>query len=125
MFSVTVRDRMMIAHSLDHPGFGPARNLHGCTYVVETTWHRAELNDMATVIDIGEASDKLRNVLAELDYRNLDELEVFAGRLTTTEVLARYIAVQLCNRIDTTPFVALVVTLREHPDAWASYRLEL
>lgn len=125
MFTLTVRDRMMIAHSLDHPGFGPARNLHGCTYVVETTWHRAELDDMKTVIDIGEASEKLRAVLAELDYRNLDDLDVFAGQLTTTEVLAEYVARQLCDRINIAPFAALVVTLREHPDAWASYRLDL
>lgn len=125
MFTLTVRDRMMIAHSLDHPGFGPARNLHGCTYVVESTWHRTDLDDMGTVIDIGAASEKLRAVLAELDYRNLDDLDVFAGRLTTTEVLAQHVAVKLGERIDTTPFTALVVTLREHPDAWASYRLDL
>lgn len=125
MFTLTVRDRMMIAHSLDHPGFGPARSLHGCTYVIETTWHRAELDDMKTVIDIGEAGNKLREVLSPLDYQNLDELDVFAGRLTTTEVLAEFIAEQLCEKIDTTPFTALVVTLREHPDAWASYRLDL
>jgi 6-pyruvoyltetrahydropterin/6-carboxytetrahydropterin synthase len=125
VFTLTVRDRMMIAHSLDHPDFGPARNLHGCTYVVETTWHRTDLDAMGTVIDIGEAGEKLRAVLAELDYRNLDDLDVFAGRLTTTEVLARHVAEQLRDRIDTTGFTALVVTLREHPDAWASYRLEL
>lgn len=125
MFTLTVRDRMMIAHSLDHPGFGPAQNLHGATYVVETTWHRPELDEMGVVIDIGAATDTLRAVLAELDYRNLDDLEIFAGRLTTTEVLARHVAEQLRDRIDTTPFTALIVTLREHPDAWASYHLEL
>ncbi|MDO5498301.1 MAG: 6-carboxytetrahydropterin synthase [Propionibacteriaceae bacterium] len=125
MFTLTVRDRMMIAHSLDHPGFGPARQLHGCTYVVETTWHRAELDDMGVVIDIGVATAQLHEVLAPLDYQNLDELDTFAGTLTTTEFLARYIAEQLSERIDTTPFAALEVTLREHPDAWASYRLDL
>lgn len=125
MFTLTVRDRMMIAHSLDHPGFGPARKLHGCTYVVETTWHRAELDDMGTVIDIGIASEQLHDVLAALDYQNLDELEIFAGRLTTTEFLAQYIAGELAGRIDTGPFAALEVNLREHPDAWASYRLDL
>lgn len=125
MFTLTVRDRMMIAHSLDHPGFGPAQKLHGCTYVVETTWHRPELDEMGVVIDIGEATEQLHDVLAVLDYQNLDELELFAGRLTTTEFLAQYVAEQLRDRIDTTPFTALVVTLREHPDAWASYRLDL
>lgn len=125
MFTLTVRDRMMIAHSLDHPGFGPAQRLHGCTYVVETTWHRDDLDDMGVVIDIGVATEKLRTVLAELDYHNLDELEVFAGTLTTTEVLARYVATRLVDEIDTAPFAALEVTLREHPDAWASYRLDL
>ncbi|WP_432560397.1 6-pyruvoyl trahydropterin synthase family protein [Granulicoccus sp. GXG6511] len=124
MFTLTVRDRMMIAHSLDHPGFGPARNLHGCTYVVETTWHRPTLDDMGVVMDIGEATEQLHAVLADLDYKNLDELDIFAGRLTTTEFLAQHIAEQLRTRIDTGPFAALEVTLREHPDAWASYRLE-
>lgn len=125
MFTLTVRDRMMIAHSLDHPGFGPARQLHGCTYVVETTWHRRELDEMGTVIDIGLAGEQLHAVLADLDYQNLDELEIFAGRLTTTEFLAQYVAQQLAARVDTGPFAALEVTLREHPDAWASYRLDL
>lgn len=123
MFTLTVRDRMMIAHSLDHPDFGPARKLHGCTYVVETTWHRPELDHMGTVIDIGIASTELHEVLAELDYQNLDELEMFAGKLTTTEFLAQHIAQALSQRVDTVAFSALEVTLREHPDAWASYRM--
>ncbi len=121
MFSLTVRDHVMIAHSLPDPFFGPAQGLHGATLVVETTWRRAELTPQAVVMDIGEATQQLRAVLAEIDYRNLDDVAAFAGRLSTTEAVARYIADELCERIDTHGFAGLEVTLREHPDAWASY----
>lgn len=125
MYTLTVRDHVMVAHSLDHPGFGPARRLHGATFVVETTWRRPELDEMACVMDIGAATGHLREVLDALDYRNLDDLEVFAGRLTTTEALAAHIAHELSARVDTGPLASLEVTLREHPDAWASFTLDL
>jgi 6-pyruvoyltetrahydropterin/6-carboxytetrahydropterin synthase len=121
VYTLTVRDHVMIAHSLADPFFGPAQRLHGATFVVETTWRRATLTEHAVVMDIGVAGDALRAVLAELDYRNLDELPAFAGRLSTTEALAAYIAERLCDRVDTTGMAGLEVTLREHPDAWASY----
>lgn len=121
MFSLTVRDHMMVAHSLPDPFFGPAQGLHGATFVVETTWRSRTLTPQSVVMDIGEAADRLRAVLAELEYRNLDEVPAFAGRLSTTEVLAQYVAGQLCDRVDTTGLAGLEVTLREHPDAWASY----
>lgn len=121
MFSLTVRDHLMIAHSLPDPFFGPAQGLHGATLVVETTWRRAELAPQAVVMDIGSATEQLRAVLAEINYRNLDDTAAFAGRLSTTEAIAKYIADQLCGRVDTTGFAGLEVTLREHPDAWASY----
>ncbi|WP_152192465.1 6-pyruvoyl trahydropterin synthase family protein [Georgenia satyanarayanai] len=125
MFSVTVRDHMMVAHSLPDPFFGPAQGLHGVTYVVEATWFRPELDEHGVVIDIGAATERLGEVTGELRYRNLDDLEVFAGVVTTTEVVARHVAHRLAEGLDMTPYTALEVTLREHPDAWATYRLEL
>ncbi len=91
MFSVEVRDRIMIAHSLPDPFFGPAQNMHGATFVVDVAFFRAELTRQNVVVDIGAALGVLKEVLAPLAYRNLDELPQFAGILTTTEFLARYI----------------------------------
>jgi len=125
MFSLTVRDHVMIAHSLPHPNFGPAQQLHGATYVVELTLLRAELGPDSTVIDIGVASGALAEVLAGLNYRNLDEHEDFAGRLTTTEVLARYVAERVAEHLPIAGLTRIETTLREHPDAWAGYVLEL
>lgn len=125
MFSLTVRDHVMIAHSLPHPGFGPAQGTHGATYVVEVTWRRPDLDEMSCVLDIGLATDLLSTVLGEINYRNLDDLEAFAGKLTTTEVVAQHIAEAMIAGHDTTPFSALEVTLREHPDAWATYTRDL
>ncbi len=123
MFSLTVRDHAMIAHSLPDPFFGPAQGLHGATFVVETTWRRGTLTAHAVVMDIGEATGALREVLAEIEYRNLDDVPAFAGRLSTTEAVAQYVAQRLCERVDISGFESLEVTLREHPDAWASYTL--
>ncbi len=125
MFSLTVRDHVMIAHSLPDPFFGPAQRLHGATYVVEATWRRRDLTPQGVVMDIGVATDAVRTVLADLEYRNLDDLPAFAGQLSTTEVVTRYIAERLCDVVDTRGFAGLEVTLREHPDAWASYRVDL
>lgn len=125
MFTLTVRDHMMVAHSLPHPSFGPAQNLHGATYVVELGISRAQLGHDQTVIDIGEAAGVLAAVLGDLTYQNLDEHPGLAGELTTTEVLARYVAERVAERLPLTGLTRLMVTLREHPDAWASYALEL
>ena len=91
MFTVTVKDHIMIAHSLPDPYFGPAANMHGATYVVEATFKSNRLNDKNVVIDLGEASELTKSVLSELAYKNLDELPQFKGILTTTEYLAKYI----------------------------------
>lgn len=91
MFSVEVRDRIMIAHSLPDPFFGPAQNMHGATFVVDVAFFRPELTNQNVVVDIGAALDVLKAVLQPLAYRNLDELPQFAGILTTTEFLAKYI----------------------------------
>src|ERR1700757_1836051 len=99
MFSVTVRDHMMIAHSFRGEVFGPARRLHGATYVVDATFRRAELDADNIVVDIGRASEELRAVLSELTYRNLDDESAFAGMNTTTEALAQVVADRLADRV--------------------------
>ena len=125
MFTVTVRDHMMIAHSLRGEVFGPAQQLHGATFVVDATFRRAALDADGLVIDIGLASDALRAVLGELNYRNLDDEPAFAGVNTTTEVLARVIADRLAERVGGRGLDGLVVTLHESHVAWASYERAL
>ncbi|NOT26447.1 MAG: 6-carboxytetrahydropterin synthase [Acidobacteria bacterium] len=99
MYSVTVRDHIMIAHSLKGPVFGPAQRLHGATFVIDLELKRSDLDEDGIVVDIGRATDVLRKVVAELNYRNLDELPAFAGRNTTTEVLARYVFDRVASAI--------------------------
>src|SRR2546423_3332802 len=98
MFSVTVRDHMMIAHSLRGEVFGPAQRLHGATYVVDATFRRADLDADGIVVDIGRAAAALRAVLSELGYRNLDDEPDLAGTNTTTEALAKLVADRLAQR---------------------------
>jgi 6-pyruvoyltetrahydropterin/6-carboxytetrahydropterin synthase len=125
VFHLTVRDHVMIAHSLPHPSFGPAQNLHGATYVVELTLWRNALSPESIVIDIGEATEVLRNALSDLNYRNLDEHPDLTGTLTTTEAVARLIAERVAAVLPDRHLIKLDVTLREHPDAWAGYTLTL
>lgn len=125
MFRLTVRDHLMIAHSLPDPFFGPAQQMHGATLVVEATWSRAELDEHGVVLDIGAAGGALAEVIADLTYRNLDEHPAFAGRFSTTEVIARHIADELAERVTDEGLTMLEVVLREHPDAWASYTRDL
>ncbi|WP_448070731.1 6-pyruvoyl trahydropterin synthase family protein [Georgenia yuyongxinii] len=125
MYRLTVRDHMMVAHSLPHPAFGPAQQLHGATFVVELTFLRAQLGEEAIVIDIGEATTLLRDALTDLDYSNLDDHPDLAGVLTTTETLARVVAERVAARLPGRVYAGLEVTLREHPDAWATYSLDL
>jgi 6-pyruvoyl-tetrahydropterin synthase len=132
VFSVTVRDHMMIAHSLRGETFGPAQRLHGATYVVDATFRRAELDADGIVVDIGRAADALHAVLAELDYRNLDDDPALAGMNTTTEALARLVADRLAERAHAgalgeaaRELDGLVVTLRESHVASASYERAL
>lgn len=91
MYSVTVRDHMMIAHSFRGPVFGPAQRLHGATYVVDVEMSRADLDADGIVVDIGRAGEVLKAILGDLNFRNLDEVPAFAGRNTTTEFLARVV----------------------------------
>ena len=132
MYSITVRDHMMIAHSFRGDVFGPAQRLHGATYVVDATFRRAALDADGIVVDIGRATEELHAVLAELTYRNLDDEAAFAGTNTSTEVLAQVIADRLAERVQAgalgeaaRELDGLVVTLRESHIAWASYERPL
>jgi 6-pyruvoyl-tetrahydropterin synthase len=128
MYTVCVRDHFMIAHSFQGEVFGPAQRMHGATYVVDLELRRPDLDADGVVVDIGKLSDSLRAVLAELNYRNLDEARDFAGRNTTTEFLAREIFDRIAVRIEdgqlgpnTAGLSSMRVTLRESHVAWASY----
>ena len=132
MFSVTVRGHMMVAHSFRGEVFGPAQRLHGATYVVDATFRRADLDADDLVVDIGAAATALDEVLAGLSYRILDEEPAFAGRNTSTELLARVVADRLAERLDAGALGAsgrgltgLTVTLHESHLAWASYERSL
>jgi 6-pyruvoyl-tetrahydropterin synthase len=125
VFSVTVRDHMLVAHSLRGETFGPAQRLHGATYVVDATFRRAELDADGVVVDVGRAGGALRAVLAELDYRNLDDEPSLAGLNTTTEALARLIADRLAEQVEEAGLDSLAVTLHESPVASASYERAL
>ena len=123
MFSVTVRDHMMVAHSLTGEVFGPAQRLHGATYVVDATFRREQLDEDGIVVDIGLATRELASVLGELTYRNLDEDPALAGTNTTTEVLARIVVDRLCERMDARALglASVMATLHESHVAWVSY----
>ena len=132
MFSVTVRDHMMIAHSLRGEVFGPAQGLHGATYVVDATVRAESLDADGVVVDIGQASAALAAVVGALSYRNLDDDPTLAQVNTTTERLAQVVADRLAERIhagevgrDAGELAALHVTLRESHIAWASYERDL
>ena len=132
MFNVTVRDHMMVAHSLRGDVFGPARRLHGATYVVDATFRRRDLDADGIVVDIARATEQLHAVLADLNYRNLDDEPAFGGMNTSTEALARVIADRLAERVNegalgeaARELEALSVTLHESHVAWASYERAL
>ena len=125
MFSVTVRDHVMVAHSFTGEVFGPAQRLHGATYVVDATFRGPELDEHGILVDIAHAGDQLREVLAQLNYRNLDDEEAFAGTNTSTEALARWVADRLADRLTSPGVRDLVVTLHESHVAWASYERPL
>jgi 6-pyruvoyl-tetrahydropterin synthase len=128
MFSLTVRDSFMIAHSFRGEVFGPAQRLHGATYVVDAEFRRPELDDDGLVVDIGLAMQALKAVLDGLNYRNLDDEPEFAGRNTTTEFLARAVFHRLAERIgmgelgeSANGLTELKVTLAESHVAKAAY----
>ncbi|MER7281046.1 6-carboxytetrahydropterin synthase [Dactylosporangium sp. NPDC000244] len=132
MYSLTVRDHMMIAHSFRGEVFGPAQRLHGATYVVDVTFFRRQLDADNLVVDIGLASQQLKDVLAAFNYRNLDDEPDFSGVNTSTEMLAAVVADRLAERVAAGALGAggaglerLSVTLRESHVAWATYERDL
>jgi len=132
VFSVTVRDHIMIAHSFSGEVFGPAQRLHGATFVVDATFRRPELDSDNIVVDIGRASDELHGICGALSYRNLDGEPDFAGINTSTEFLAKVIADRLAERIaagalgeGARNLSGIAVTLHESHIAWAGYEREL
>ena len=132
MFSVTVRDHMMIAHSFRGEVFGPAQQLHGATFVVDATFRRDELDPDNIVVDIGLAAQELNAIVGRFNFRNLDDEEEFAGINTTTEALAKVIADRLAERVHAGALgegarglTGIAVTLHESHIAWASYERAL
>jgi 6-pyruvoyl-tetrahydropterin synthase len=132
VFSVTVRDHVMVAHSFRGEVFGPAQRLHGATFLVDATFRRPELDADNIVVDIGLATQELGAVLAALNYRNLDDEPEFAGVNTSTEFLARLIADRLADRVAAGKLgegahglTGISVTLHESHVAWASYERSL
>ncbi|WP_135466166.1 6-pyruvoyl trahydropterin synthase family protein [Crenalkalicoccus roseus] len=128
MFSVTVCDHIMIAHSFRGAEFGPAQRLHGATFAVEAEFRAPKLDALNLLVDIGLAKQALRQALDTLDYRNLDEEAQFAGRNTTTEYLAFHIHGLLRQALKEGRLgpqgggvTGLKVLLRESPNAWAAY----
>ncbi|HET6359756.1 6-pyruvoyl tetrahydropterin synthase family protein [Streptomyces sp. NPDC002659] len=132
MFSITVRDHIMIAHSFSGEVFGPAQRLHGATFLVDATFRRPELDADNIVVDIGLATQELGTVVGALNYRNLDDDPDFAGINTSTEFLAKVIADRLAERVHAGALgegarglAGITVTLHESHVAWASYERSL
>jgi 6-pyruvoyl-tetrahydropterin synthase len=132
MYRVGVREHVMIAHSFRGELFGPAQRLHGATYVVDVEFSSQQLDANGVVVDIGRAGDALKAVLADLNYRNLDELPALAGKNTTTEFMARFVFDRMAERLSagelgpsSRAVAAMKVTLHESHIAWASYEGEL
>jgi 6-pyruvoyl-tetrahydropterin synthase len=128
MFSLTVSDHIMIAHSFRGAEFGPAQRLHGATYTVEAEFRAAKLDHLNLLIDIGLAKTELRRILDDVDYHNLDRLPALAGQNTTTEYMAYHIHTSLAHACREgalgeagRSLVGLKVLLRESPLAWAAY----
>ena len=128
MYSLTVRDHIMIAHSFNGEIFGPAQKTHGATYIVDVSFERKALDHDDLIVDIGLASEQLKALLAEFNMKNLDDVEEFKGRNTTTEFMARVIFERLAEAIRAGQLgesgkgvESLKVTLAESHIAWASY----
>ena len=128
MYSLTVRDHILIAHSFQGAIFGPAQRVHGATYLVDACFQRSELDADGLVVDIGLAGETLKAVLGELNFRNLDDEPAFRGQNTTTEFMARVIFERLAAALrdgklgsGAQGLERLKVTLHESHIAWASY----
>jgi 6-pyruvoyl-tetrahydropterin synthase len=132
MYSVEVRDHVMIAHSIKGEVFGPAQQLHGATYVIDVRFMRRDLDDNDIVVDIGLATDTVKHILSAINYRNLDEHPDFAGRRSTTEAVARWVFEKMVGAIgagklgpSASGLARLKITLHESHAASASYEADL
>ena len=130
MFRLTVRDRIMIAHSFKGEVFGPAQGVHGATFVVEAEFRAQAMDEDNLVVDIGLAHEALHRILAVVNYKHLDEMEIFAGQNTTTEFLAHWIWSQMAaeiraGKLGKHVISGLLINLRESDIAWASYEAPL
>jgi 6-pyruvoyl-tetrahydropterin synthase len=125
VFAVTVRDHVMIAHSFHGEVFGPAQRLHGATYVIDATFRGPDLGPDGILVDIGRAADELKDVIAVMSWRNLDDEEEFEGFNTSAEAIARWVADRLAPRFADDAVTGLEVTLHESHIAWASYTRSL
>ena len=121
MYTVKVRDHVMVAHSLKNEAFGPAQNLHGSTYIVDAEFQCATLDEHNVVIDIDLATRILKTVLSPINYQNLDEVEIFKNKLTTTEFLAYFVHQEIAKALAGSFTGNLKITLGESHVAWASY----
>jgi 6-pyruvoyl-tetrahydropterin synthase len=121
MYFVKIRESMMIAHSLKDPFFGPAQNVHGATFVVDVTFKTKTINQHNVVIDIGVAHKVVKDILSKLDYQNFDDLDVFKGKLTTTEFIARYIYDEVSLSVKSYFEGKINVSIKENPNAWAGF----
>ncbi len=122
MYTVKIRDHIMIGHSLPHPFFGPAQNMHGATFVVDVEFQSENLDPHNVVVDMGFAHKVTKEVLAPLNYQNLDEVDIFKGKLTTTEFLAKHIHDEIQAQTKAVFTGSLKITLGESHVAWASYQ---
>lgn len=122
MYTVGIRDHIMVAHSLKGEQFGPAQRLHGATYTVSVEVDREELSDLGVVVDRTALRDALRSVLAELDYHNLDEHPAFEGKRSTPELIARHIHRELGRRLHVGAGTTITVILNASPADWARYK---
>lgn len=123
MYFVKIRESMMIAHSLPHPFFGPAQNIHGATFVIDVTFKSKQLDAHNVVIDIGLAHNVVKEIVKKLDYQNLDDLEIFKGKLTTTEFVAKYIQEEVSAKAASFFEGTISVSIRENPNAWAGFEM--
>ena len=132
MYTLCVRDHVMIAHTLPGEAFGPAQNLHGATYVIDVCFARPELDENDIVVDIGRAGDLLKSILARINYKNLDDVADFQATRSTTERLARWVYDRVAEAIaaghlgkSALGIRRLKITLSESHVAWASYESDL
>jgi len=130
MYEVTVRDNLFIAHSLKDDFFGPAKNLHGATYVIDLVIRSNRITDKNVIIDIGLASKLLNNCIKAYNYKNLDDIDLFSGIITTTEFMAKQLTVDFISQLkkekfDISQLYSIKMILNESHVASASYEQKI